>query len=305
MKLTRLCCIAFCLAASLVSFSSYASAIDEALNDFGNQLDQLRNKAAQLQLPTTKSKPVFDPAAAKIQKAPGSPQDYVSNRVPIGTEVRVTAFSLGQVLAAPSINADSVINCVSLAQNSSLGKEVGRLVVDDYASSDEDTARMKSISNDKFKGSFTAMWAKVHHVVFKSKDYLGRDNTSSNCRGWLRIDSMELFHPGTGPYSSSRLHEWATLGLTPTAKNTSRLGTVVGPENMPRWSTKLTYDLHGRNFLCMLDKGDSVRIIDPNLSMALNKMKADPQFMKAKVSVIKARTCAVNTVGYVEQRYIQ
>ncbi|MFH1814804.1 MAG: hypothetical protein ABIF28_11690 [Pseudomonadota bacterium] len=281
--------VAACFLGGAWATGSHAGAIDEALKNFGNNLEQGRAKESSLQRPDVKSKPVFDPAAARARAAPGNPQDYVEHKVPVGTEVAIPgAASLERILTAPSINADAVVSCVSLARTgSSHGVELGRFVVDEYSTSEEDTARMKRISNERFKGSFTAVWARVHHVVLEANDPLGR-NSTPGCRGWVRIDSMDLYSAGTGPYPSSRLHQWKASA--PPVNATSGTPTTA----MIHQGARLSLDLHGHSPICVLYKNDSVGVLDPN-----------PGQNQLRINVVSARACRTNSVGYIDRRAIR
>jgi len=280
---------AACFLGGAWATSSHAGSIDEALKNFGDKLEQQRSKEKSLQRPDTKSKPVFNPAAARVHVAPGHPQDYVEHQVPIGTEVAISgATTLERVLTAPSINADAVVSCVSLARTgSSHGVELGRFVVDEYSSSEEDTTRMKRISNHRFKGPFTAVWARVHHVVLETNDPLGR-NSTPGCRGWVRIDSMDLYNAGTGPYASSRLRQWEASALPVNATSGTPTTALV------LRGVQLSHDVHGRSPICMLYKNDSVGILDPT-----------PGQNQLRVNVASARACRTNSVGYIDRRAIR
>lgn len=281
--------VATCLLGAILTTGSHAGSVDEALKNFGNEMEQLRAKENALQRPAVKSKPVFNPAAARHQAAPGNPQDYISHQVPVGTEVAISgATSLERILTAPSINAEAVVSCVSLARaGSSHGVELGRVVVDEYRNSDEDTARMKRISNERFKGSFTAVWARVHHVVLETNDPLGR-NSTPGCRGWVRIDSMDLYHAGTGPYPSSRLRQWKASALPVNATSDTSATAMI------QRGAQLSHDLHGHSPICMLSKNDSVGILDPN-----------PGKNQLRINVVSARACRTNSVGYIDRRAIR
>lgn len=280
---------AACFLGGAWATGSHAGPIDEALKNFGNNLEQGRAKENALQRPDVKSKPVFDPAAARARAVPGNPQDYVEHQVPIGTEVAIPgAASLERVLSAPSINADAVVSCVSLARaGSSHGVELGRFVVDEYRTSEEDTAQMKRISNERFKGSFTAVWAHVHHVVLETNDPLGR-NSTPGCRGWVRIDSMDLYNAGTGPYPSSRLRQWKASALPVNATSGTPTTALI------HQGARLSNDLHGHSPICMLYKNDAVGILDQN-----------PGKNQFRVNVVSARACRTNSVGYIDRRAIR
>jgi hypothetical protein len=68
-----------CFLSGAWATGSHAGPIDEALKNFGNNLEQGRAKENALQRPDVKSKPVFDPAAARARAVPGNPQDYVEH----------------------------------------------------------------------------------------------------------------------------------------------------------------------------------------------------------------------------------
>lgn len=147
---------------------------------------------------------------SEILSQPNTMDDavFAEKRLPIGTEVRIGGVAIQRVLSEPSLAAQPVVACDSeVYKETSLGSDQGRFLIRGYTTSVEKPSESLRRYSNPYTQEFKAYWAQVQHVPVKS-NVSWITLKAETCKGWVRVDSMDTYHGGTGEYAHSRLAGW-------------------------------------------------------------------------------------------------
>ena len=133
---------------------------------------------------------------------------FAEKMLPMGTEVRIDGVAIQRVLSEPSLAAQPVVACDSeVYKVTSLGPDRGRFLIRDYATSMEKPGESLRRYSNTYTKEFKAYWVQVQHVPVKS-NVSWITHKAETCKGWVRVDSLDTYHGGTGEYAHSRLAIW-------------------------------------------------------------------------------------------------
>lgn len=188
---------------------------DQALDAGRKALDQGREPAITPAQPSSRQG-----SGSEVLLRPNTMDDavFAEKKLPIGTEVRIDGVAIQRVLREPSLAAQPVVACDSeVYKESSLGPDMGRFLIRDYATSEETPGESLRRYSNTYTQEFKAYWAQVQHVRVKS-NASWITHKAETCEGWVRVDSMDTYHGGTGDYAHSRLAGWNNAYVPPAAE---------------------------------------------------------------------------------------
>lgn len=198
---------------------------------------------------------------------------FAENKLPLGTEVRIEGVAIQRVLGEPSLSAQPVVACDSeVYKETSLGPDQGRFLIRDYATSVEKPEESSRRYSNPHPHEFKAYWAQVQHVPVKS-NVTWITHKAETCKGWVRVDSLDTYHGGTGDYAHSRLAGWNKAYVSPEIRYPQGAVTV-------KKSGWLRDDLRAKQrTICDVSPGDQIKVLETY-----------PQEKTAKILLLNAKS---------------